>query len=135
MRDWIIAVDFDGTIVEHMFPDVGDPVPGAIEWMRRWQAQGAKLILWTMRSPGQEFGDVLAQAVAYCRENGVEFWGVCENPDQKSWTSSPKAYANIYVDDAAAGCPLIPGVLGDRPMVDWSIIGPMVYLQIGGTLP
>ncbi len=48
-----VAIDFDGTIVEHKFPEVGKPVPGAIEWMKKWQDAGAQLILWTMRSDGQ----------------------------------------------------------------------------------
>ena len=45
-----IAVDFDGTIVEHEFPDIGPPVPGAIESLKRFQDAGVKIILWTTRS-------------------------------------------------------------------------------------
>ena len=131
MKDWAnnmpltIAVDFDGTIVEHKFPDIGRPVPEAIEWMKRFQELGAKLILWTMRSDGQESGEVLTAAVNYCRENGIEFYGVNHNPDQDQWTSSPKAYAQVYIDDAAFGCPLNPGV-GGRPYVDWEKVVPAV---------
>jgi hypothetical protein len=107
----IIAVDFDGTIVEHEFPEIGRPVPGAFEWMKKWQQAGALLILWTMRSDGRtgggrENGPVLTEAVEFCRKNGVEFHAVNANPSQAVWTSSPKVYAHIYVDDAAAGCPL-----------------------------
>lgn len=132
----IIAVDFDGTIAEHEFPDIGAPVPGAFDWMRKWQETGAKLILWTMRSDGRdgegkENGPVLTQAVEFCRTNGVEFWGVNGNPSQGSWTQSPKAYAHLYVDDAAFGCPLRENrKSGNRPMVDWSVVGPAVLEQI-----
>lgn len=132
----IIAIDFDGTIAEHEFPDIGAPVPGAFEWMRRWQEAGAKLLLWTMRSDGRtgtgrENGPVLTQAVEFCRANGIEFWGVNGNPSQGSWTSSPKAYANLYVDDAAYGCPLRESrKSGNRPMVDWDAVGPAVLEMI-----
>jgi len=51
-----ICIDFDGTIVEHRFPDVGSPVPGALEWMIEFQEAGAKLILFTMRSDGGRLG-------------------------------------------------------------------------------
>ena len=133
----LVAVDFDGTIAEHEFPDIGPAVPGAFDWMRRWQAAGAKLILWTMRSDGRsgdgsrENGPVLTDAVEFCRTNGVEFFGVNENPDQKSWTGSPKAYAHLYVDDAAFGCPLRPASkAGNRPMVDWAAVGPAVLEMV-----
>ncbi len=132
----IIGIDFDGTIAEHEFPDIGAPVPGAFEWMKRWQEAGAKLILWTMRSDGRtgtgkENGPVLTDAVEFCRANGVEFWGVNENPTQKAWTCSPKQYAHVYVDDAAFGCPLRPSAKsGSRPMVDWSVVGPAVLALI-----
>jgi hypothetical protein len=120
----IICVDFDGTIVEHRYPDIGAPVPGAIRWLKEFQAAGAKLILWTMRSDGREDGqNPLAEAVDYCRKNGVEFWGINTNPEQIGWTSSPKAYAPLYIDDAAFGCPLRESArVGGRPMVDWDIV-------------
>lgn len=126
----VIAVDFDGTIAEHVFPRIGKPVPGAFEWMKKWQEAGAQLILWTMRADGQESGDVLTEAVEFCREHGIEFYGVNKNPTQHEWTASPKAYAQIYVDDAAYGCPLIEGDEGPRWMVDWSIVGPCVLAEI-----
>ncbi len=133
----IICVDFDGTIAEHEFPDIGAPVPGAFEWMKKWQDAGAKLVLWTMRSDGRtadgskENGPVLTDAVEFCRRNGVEFWGVNRNPQQGGWTQSPKAYANLYVDDAAFGCPLQESrKSSNRPMVDWSVVGPAVLAMI-----
>jgi len=134
-RDWVhymslvVAIDFDGTIVEHIFPNIGKAVPGAFKWMKKFQDSGARLVLYTMRSDGQESGDVLNEAVQFCRKNGIEFWGINTNPEQLEWTSSPKAYAQIYIDDAAYGCPLVENK-NDRPYVDWSIVGPAVLEKI-----
>lgn len=123
----IIAVDFDGTLAEHEYPEIGDEVPGAIEWLKTFQQAGAKLILWTMRSDSPENGPTLTQAVEWCRERGIEFYGVNSNPDQSSWTTSPKAYAQAYIDDAAIGCPLRESPrYGARVYVDWTVLGPMV---------
>lgn len=120
----IIAIDFDGTIVEHEYPSIGFPVLGALKWMKEFQVLGARLILWTMRS-----GIKLTEAESYCHKNGIEFFGVNCNPDQASWTNSPKVYAHRYIDDAAFGCPLIYPGLG-RPYVDWSKVGPSVLNEI-----
>jgi hypothetical protein len=135
-RPYLVAVDFDGTVVDHQFPDVGQPAPGAFEWMKRWQQAGARLMLWTMRSDGRtgagrENGPVLTEAVAFCANNGVHFWAVNENTEQQCWTKSPKLYAHCYVDDAAFGCPTLPGPRPDsRPWVDWSAVGPAVLAMI-----
>ncbi len=132
----IIAIDFDGTIAEHEFPEIGAAAPGAFEWMKRWQEAGAKLILWTMRSDGRsgtgrENGPVLTDAVEFCRANGIEFYAVNGNPTQAEWTTSPKCYAHLYVDDAAVGCPLRNSrKAGNRPMVDWAAVGPAVLNQL-----
>lgn len=127
----IIAIDFDGTIVEHRFPKVGDEAPGAFEWLKKFQEAGARLILWTMRSDGGVRKDgtqnetPLTDAVEFCRANGIEFWSVNGNPDQATWTGSPKAYAHRYIDDAAIGCPLIQ-LPNDAVVVDWEAVGPTV---------
>lgn len=129
----IIAIDFDGTIVKHEFPYIGDPVPGAIEWMKKFQDAGAKLILWTMRSNYGRNGDTrrtLTEAVDYCYTNGIKFWAINNNPEQVAWTASAKAFANVYIDDAAFGCPIIsmPDASGEhgRPWVNWAIVGPAI---------
>ena len=120
-----IAVDFDGTIAEFMFPEIGLPVLGAFEWMKRWQKAGGRLILWTCR--GDKY---LADAIGFCRENGVEFEVVnCDTEDRVSLGSN-KILANIYVDDAAFGCPLIPATVSSRPMVDWRVVGPEILEKI-----
>lgn len=127
----IIAVDFDGTICDHVFPDIGREVPGAFAWLKRFQEAGARLILWTMRSDGQRHGDTLTQAVNFCEANGITFWGINSNPEQSSWTSSPKQYAHVYIDDAAFGCPLVvnPRASG-RDYVNWDEVGPGVLAMI-----
>lgn len=120
-RPFKVAVDFDGTIAEHAeFPEIGDPVPDAFLWLKRFKKWGDRIFLWTMRS-----GDELEQAIEYCREHGLEFDAINEDPEQSDWTDSPKAYANIYIDDLSAGCPLLEQGR-DRPCVDWTAVGPMV---------
>jgi hypothetical protein len=132
-----IAIDFDGTIVEHRFPKIGDPVPGAFAWMRQFQEAGARLVLWTMRSDCEQIGgDLLKEAVDFCREQGVEFYGINTQPEQLEWTTSPKAHCQIFIDDHALFCPLVypeektifyfGGRIRNRPYVDWSKVGPEV---------
>lgn len=124
-----IAVDFDGTIVDHCFPEIGDPVPGAIYWLKKFKSLQVNLILWTMRSDGQAHGDVLTQAINYLADNGVIVDHANSHP--QNWTTSQKAYANVYIDDAAYGCPMLERVgKSGRKMVDWSVVGPDVYRQI-----
>lgn len=122
----IICVDFDGTVVDHRYPELGQPVPEAIMWLRRLQACGAKIILYTLRSEDGVAGNTLTEAVRYLQEQGIELYAVNNNPSQESWTSSPKVYADLYIDDAAFGCPLIrpPGFA--RACVDWKKVGPAV---------
>ena len=117
---FVIAIDFDGTLVDHVYPKIGDPVPGALEWCRYLQGVGANLILHTVRS-----GRELDEAVEFCRHNGLGLFGVNENPEQAAWSTSRKIYAHLYIDDAALGCPLLPCIRrGGRPCVDWRIAGP-----------
>lgn len=109
----IFAIDFDGTIVENSYPAIGSPIPMAIEVMQELLKKKYRLILNTMRS-----GKELNEAVVYCNRNNIDFWGINENPDQKAWTDSPKVYANVIIDDTAAGTPLMMG-LNQKACVDW----------------
>ncbi len=120
----VICVDFDGTIVDHQFPEIGEPVPGAIKWLKRLNSYGAKLILYTMRTDSRMFKTALSDAEKFLMDNGVELYAINENPSQKEWTDSPKVYANVYVDDLAFGCPLIHPKGFNRPCVDWEEVGP-----------
>jgi hypothetical protein len=130
-KDKIIAIDFDGTCVTHEYPKVGRFI-GAQKVLKRLIDEGAKLILWTMRSNNKEdlFNNHLTDAVDWFNENQIPLFGVNENPEQKIWTSSPKAYAHVYIDDAALGIPLVEGLNGDRAYVDWEQVEEMLFGDI-----
>lgn len=133
----VIAVDFDGTCVSHEFPLVGREI-GAPRVLKRIVAAGARLILWTMRSdvenPSSDHpeitpqgGPYLTEAIQWFEKHEIPLYGIQRNPTQDRWTHSPKAYANIYIDDAALGCPLKIEVLGERPFVDWDKVEEMLF--------
>lgn len=110
----LIAVDFDGTCVTHDYPAIGKNI-GAIPVLKALVDKGHKLILFTMRS-----GKELQDAVLWFKQNDIELYGVNTNPTQKAWTNSPKAFANLYIDDAALGCPLVHDIrLSHLAFVDW----------------
>ena len=109
-----IAVDFDGSVVDHRYPAVGEDVPHAVEVMKELVAEGHKLILFTMRS-----GEDLETAKQWFADRSVELYAVQKDKGQFAWTQSNKCYANKYIDDAAVGCPLIEIEGFDRPCVDW----------------
>ena len=119
-----ICVDFDGTVVDHCYPEIGEEAPKAIYWLKRFQDQGARLILFTMRSDTEIGGPMLSNAVTFLESSGIKLYGINRNPDQDSWTKSPKAFADVYIDDAAFGCPLIKPQGFRRPCVDWEKVGP-----------
>lgn len=100
----IIAVDFDGTIVEDAFPKIGKPRIFAFETLKRLQADGHRLILWTYRS-----GVRLDEAVSFCEDNGIIFYAVNKSfpEEQFDYTKSRKIYADLFIDDRNIG-----GVLG-----------------------
>ena len=125
----IIAVDFDGTCVSHEFPEVGADVPGAVRVLKRIADRGAKIILWTMRSDNPGSGEwYLEDARRWFSRHNIPLYGVNSNPSQSRWTSSPKAYAHHYVDDAALGCPLKPNPkFGGRPIVDWDAVEVLLF--------
>ena len=112
-----IAVDFDGTCVTHMYPDVGEDI-GAAPVLRKLVKAGGLIMLNTMRC-----ASYLADAVEWFRVNEIPLYGINLNPTQHTWTTSPKVYAAIYIDDAALGCPLIyPKDERQRPYVDWAAV-------------
>ena len=134
----IVAVDFDGTCVMHRFPEIGEEVPGAVDALRALADAGAKIILWTVRSDQRdaigsptdsEAADYLAMAVEWFHDRGIGLYGVNRNEQQQTWSSSPKAYAHIYIDDAALGCPVINGDEG-RPYADWAAISKMLFDEL-----
>ncbi len=113
MKSLYIGIDFDGTMVEHKYPEIGEPVEGAIETVLDLIKAGHKIILYTMRSEER-----LVQAVEYLEDEGVKLYAVNENPSQKYWTKSPKIFCNYVIDDNAIGCPLVD-VESGKPYVDW----------------
>lgn len=127
MKDKIIGIDFDGTCVTHEYPRVGRSV-GANAVLERIVREGGKLILWTMRSGNRPDGtDPLKDAVDWFKRQGIPLWAVNGNPQQHTWTSSPKAYCHLYIDDAALGCPLVKGKNGERDYVDWKKVDRMLW--------
>lgn len=116
-----IAIDFDGTCVTHEYPNVGKDI-GAVPVLKRLVENGHKLILHTMRGEPKKIGDrnTIQEAVEWFKENGIPLFGVNYNKMQTYWTTSRKVYANLYIDDAALGAPLIiNSTLSDRPFIDW----------------
>lgn len=114
-----ICIDFDGTCVTHAYPFIGEDI-GSVPVLKDLVECGHKLILWTMRS-----GPQLDEAVEWFANNSIPLYGIQKNPTQGTWTTSPKAYAQIYIDDAALGCPLInrtdEGSIDQlRAYVDWT---------------
>lgn len=129
----IIAIDFDGTCVTHEFPKIGKDI-GAVPVLRKLVEHGHKLILWTIRSDKKECstsdpnihpvsGAYLSDAVQWFKENGIELWGINENPDQKTWSESPKAFAQVYIDDMALGAPTIfDPEYSSKPFINWDTV-------------
>ena len=122
----IIAIDFDGTCVTHEYPKIGKDI-GAVDTLRALVANGHKLMLWTMRCNKE-----LEEAMEWFDQNEISLWSVNENPTQ-NWTTSPKQYAHLYIDDTALGCPLkYDPWLSKRPYVDWEQVNK--YLTSNGII-
>lgn len=96
-----IAIDFDGTIVEHAFPKIGKEIPDSFDILKKLQAEGFILILWTSR-----YGKLLDEAVDFCRSRGLGFYAVNRNHPDESLNpvdASRKILADIYIDDRNLG--------------------------------
>lgn len=148
LKPLTICVDFDGTVVTHEFPKVGKDI-GAERVLKLLVENGHKLILHTMRSDMKnpksrdydihtEGGDYLTDAVNWFKERNIPLYGINENPTQKDWTTSPKTYANLYIDDASLGCPLVYGKINaeertfekyKRPYVNWLEVEKYLFCQ------
>lgn len=96
----IIAIDFDGTIVEDAYPGIGKPTLFAFETIKKLQEEGHRLILWTYRS-----GKKLEEAVAFCHDNGIEFYAVNKNYPEEEFDGkiSRKIHADLFIDDRNVG--------------------------------
>lgn len=132
-----VVIDFDGTCVTHEFPIVGSDI-GAEPVLKRILNHGHNLILFTMRSdlPNPTYrnqgkmlppGNYLQDAVDWFLDREIKLYGIQRNPSQDSWTTSPKAYGQLIIDDAALGCPLVfDENLSERPFVDWEAVNDMM---------
>ena len=95
-----IAVDFDGTIVEHKYPEIGEELLFAFQTLKELQKQGHQLILWTYRA-----GKELDEALEFCKKNAFEFYAVNKNYPEEVFDDSisRKIDADIYIDDKNFG--------------------------------
>ncbi|MBC8147438.1 MAG: hydrolase [Bacteroidetes bacterium] len=97
----VVAVDFDGTIVEHDFPRIGNPLPNAFKALKELQKMGHILILWTCRT-----NDYLREAADYCEQNSVKFDYLNDNASGSFKDKSfayPKIYYDVCIDDRNIG--------------------------------
>lgn len=113
-----IAIDFDGTIVEHCYPSIGKELPFAVESLKKLQQEGHKLILWSVRT-----GELLNEAVEFCRKRGLEFYAVNRDYPEETETAnnhfSRKLKVDLFIDDRN---------LGGLP--DWGTIYRMVHSKL-----
>jgi hypothetical protein len=126
-----IIIDFDGTCVTHEFPNIGKDI-GAEKVLKKLIQKGHRLILFTMRCnhtfiPNShqpdiivEPGNYLTEAVNWFKERDIPLFGIQKHPNQSGWTSSPKAYGHLIIDDIALGCPVkFDRNISDKPFIDW----------------
>lgn len=112
-----IAIDFDGTIVENKYPEIGKPLLFAFETLKKLQDDGHNLILWTYRK-----GTRLEEAVTFCKKNGINFYAVNKSYPEENFDESlsRKILADIFIDDRNIG-----GMLG------WGEIYQMISTKTG----
>jgi hypothetical protein len=96
----IIAVDFDGTLCENAFPEIGKPIDKVINYIKQAIANGDTVILWTCRE-NDDLGNRLTQALDWCKDQGIEFHSVNEFCHPEWGSGGRKVCADIYIDDRA----------------------------------
>lgn len=110
----IIAVDFDGTIVEHRYPEIGKEIPFAVASIKKLIEENHRLILWSVRE-----GELLDEAVEWCRKKGIVFYAVNKDiPDEEEGEKnfSRKIKADLFIDDRNVG-----------GLPDWGMIYDMIH--------
>ena len=113
----IIAVDFDGTIVEHRYPAIGNEIPFAIETLKRLSEERHRLILWSVRE-----GKLLEEAVSFCSDRGLKFYAVNSNYPEENKNHenfSRKLKADLFIDDRNVG-----------GLPDWGLIYRMIHEKL-----
>ena len=97
-----IAVDFDGTIVTHKYPEIGEEIPFAVDTLKALQQRHHKLILWSVRE-----GELLDEAGQWCRERGLEFYAVNRDYPEETTDNNPhfsrKLKVDVFIDDRNIG--------------------------------
>ena len=110
-----VAVNFDGTLCENAFPEIGEPKERCIEYVKRLAEKGSKIILHTCRENGTR--KLLDEAVTFCNEHGIPLYAVNENPDNQHdeyglrIEKRRNPYADLYIDDKAVNAATIEQVL------------------------
>jgi hypothetical protein len=116
----VIAVDFDGTIVEHEYPKIGKPIPFSFDVLKKLQQEEHHtLILWTMRE-----GDLLQEAIDFCKKQGLEFYAHNKNYPEEEFNeeTARKLSVDLFIDDRNIG-----------GLPDWGVIYKLI--KFGSTGP
>ena len=123
-KNAVLAIDYDGTCVTNVDPpEIGESI-GAAPWLRMFVVAGARLVLWTCRD-----GEGLKAAIEWFRDNDIPLWSIQANPEQGTWSISPKLHAHLFIDDRGYGMPLTV-TNGSKPHVDWEEVGPKVLVEL-----
>ncbi|HOA30518.1 MAG TPA: hypothetical protein PKM70_01165 [Clostridia bacterium] len=112
----VYAVDFDGTLCTSAYPDIGNPIPEVIEYIKELKSQGNRIILWTCRTD-----EKLDKALEWCKEQGLEFDAVNENLQEQidEWGTDPrKIAAHGYIDDKAVTVQSILDAKGGKSEIE-----------------
>ena len=109
----IIAVDFDGTVVEHRYPEIGEERLFAIDTLKAFMREGHQLVLWSVRE-----GKLLDDAVEWCRQRGVEFYAVTKTslkkiPARTNTMQGSSGLTSSSMTETSAGC------LTGAPSIAW----------------
>lgn len=113
-----IAVDFDGTLVEDAFPEIGKEIPYAVDTVKFLIECGHKIILHTSRTHYiYEGHDTLAEAEQWCKDKGIDLYAVNDNPEcREKYFKQTKVYADFYIDDHNFGIASLDGYVDWRPI-------------------
>ena len=142
-KSLVVSLDFDSTLVRtdnYPFFDP-TPLPGCLETLEWLKSKGAKFILLTQRDHthvkalgralrvnrvNSDKPTVLQEAIDWCKTNGIELWGINENPGQHYWSDSRKVYSDIIIDDHCACIPL-----DENECVNWIELGRILHEKLG----
>ena len=118
----VIALDFDGTLFENKFPEIGEPRMHVIKKALEEQLNGSDLVLWTCRE-----GKLLDDALVACAEYGLYFSAVNDSTDEwkQNFCNDPrKIGATEYWDDRAM----------NPDSIDWLMRDQIKLLGIGNVI-